>query len=52
MMYTELALDLKVAKEIIEKCFKEPCQKRDIAQEIIEQVPTGIRRVCRVIGIK
>ncbi|WP_442873579.1 IS3 family transposase [Draconibacterium sp. IB214405] len=51
MMYAEQALDLKLAKEIIEKKPLKPCEKREIAKEVCTNPTVGIRRACRVLNM-
>ncbi|QMU27244.1 IS3 family transposase [Adhaeribacter radiodurans] len=50
-MYAELALDLKLAKEIIGKKALKPCQKRQLVEEVYQQPQAGISRACRVLSL-
>ncbi|QNF31665.1 IS3 family transposase [Adhaeribacter swui] len=50
-MYAELALDLKLAKEIIGKKALKPCQKRQLVEEVYQQPQAGISRACRVLNL-
>ncbi len=50
-MYADVALDLKMAKEIIEKKVVKPCQKRQIADELRQEHGVGISMACRLLGL-
>ncbi|UII24663.1 IS3 family transposase [Fulvivirga maritima] len=52
-MHAELALDLKLAKEIIEKKPLKPCQKKQLVTEIKREFnyAISISRACRVLNL-
>ncbi|UII30912.1 IS3 family transposase [Fulvivirga ulvae] len=50
-MYAELALDLKLAKEIIEKKPLKPCHKKQLVKEVQKELNCGISRACRVLNL-
>jgi putative transposase len=48
-MYADLALELDMAKYIIEKKALKPCQKRAIVADLKQTYPNGISKACRIL---
>lgn len=51
LMYTDLALDNRILRDVIEKKTLEPEIKKQIAVEIVEEYELGIARACKLMKI-
>ena len=48
-MYANLAMELDVAKYIIEKKALKPCHKRDMVEQLRIEYPQSVSKACRIL---
>ena len=48
-MYANLAMELDVAKHIIEKKALKPCHKRDMVEQFRIEYPQSVSKACRIL---